>query len=78
MPLTLVIILFIFIGALIWLVNWEPDSGDKKDDKNLRDDIKKLFDDMKANARTYNRDEFVPSLESAYDEVVKVLKDHGH
>ena len=77
MPLTLVIILFIFVAAMVWLVNWEPDKEDKKDDKDkLEGDIKKLFTEMQMDARTYNREEFVPSLAQAESEVLKVLKDH--
>jgi hypothetical protein len=77
MPLTLVIILFIFVAAMVWLVNWEPDKEDKKDDKDkLEGDIKKLFTEMQMDARTYDRAEFVPSLAQAESEVLKVLKDH--
>jgi hypothetical protein len=77
MPLTLVIILFIFVAAMVWLVNWEPDKEDKKDGKDkLEGDIKKLFTEMQMDARTYNREEFVPSLAQAESEVLKVLKDH--
>jgi hypothetical protein len=72
----MVIILFIFIGALVWLVNWEPDKEDKKDDKEkLEGDITKLFTEMQMDARTYHREEFVPSLAQARDEVLKVLRE---
>lgn len=75
MPLTLVIILFIFVAALVWLVNWEPEREDKKGNKDeLEGDIKTLFAEMQMDARTYNRQEFVPSLEQARDEVLKVLR----
>ena len=77
MPLTLVIILFIFVAALVWLVNWEPGKDDTTDNKDkLEGDIKKLFAEMQMDARTFNREEFVPSLAAAQDEVLKVLKDH--
>lgn len=77
MPLTLVIILFIFVAALVWLVNWEPDKEDKIGDKDkLEGDINKLFTEMQTDARTFNREEFVPSLAQARDEVLKVLKEH--
>ncbi|MBX2804720.1 MAG: hypothetical protein KTR19_02010 [Hyphomicrobiales bacterium] len=76
MPLTLVIILFIFLGALIWLVNWEPAKDDEKKNKDkLEGEIKKLFTEMQMDARTFNREEFVPSLELAQDEVLKVLRE---
>jgi hypothetical protein len=77
MPVTLVIILFVFIGALVWLVNWEPEKKDEnKDKEKLEGEIGKLFEEMKMSARTYNREEFVPSLAQAHQEVLKVLKDH--
>jgi hypothetical protein len=75
MPLTLVIILFIFVAALVWLVNWEPEKEDKKGDKEkLEGDITTLFAEMQTDARTFNRQEFVPSLELAKEEVLKVLR----
>lgn len=75
MPLTMVIILFIFVAALVWLVNWEPDKDDEKENKDkLEGDIKTLFAEMQTDARTFNRQEFVPSLEQARDEVLKVLR----
>ena len=78
MPLTLVIILFIFVGALIWLVNWEPDKDNggkkKKDDKTLREEIEGVFKDLKTSALTYKRDECIPSLDTAYSKVIEVLE----
>jgi hypothetical protein len=78
MPITLVLILVVFIVAMIWLINWEPDKDKdakgKKDDKTLHEEITGVFKKMKDDARTFDRKEFVPSLEEAQQKVLDVLE----
>ena len=77
---TLIFILLFagLIAALIWLINWEPEEEKKKNDKKtIRQEIDKIFGDLRTNAVLYNRPEFVPSLITAQEKVVEVLDKHN-
>ncbi len=80
MPFTLVLILIVFILALVWLLNWEPDKDEgarkkkDKDEKTLREEIEGVFKDLKSQAVTYKRDECIPSLDTAHHKVLEVLR----
>ncbi len=76
--LWLAVLTLIFVGifAIVrWVVNFKP--AKKKDEKTVRDEIKKIFKELKENAAQFKRDELIPSLLAAEEKVTAVLEKKG-
>lgn len=77
MPFTFIILLIIFIAAMVWLVNWEPEKKDEEEiGKKVRKDVEGVFKDLKDQAITHKRGEYVPALNAALKKVVEVFDKH--
>lgn len=68
--LTLLVIALI-VAAILWLIFYQPK---KKDEKPLKDEINKIFKELHENALQFKRDEVVPTIAAAKDQVTDLLR----
>ncbi len=56
-----ILLLAVFVGALIWILSWESES----DERRLIKDVDKTFDELRREATTFDRKEWVLAFDEA-------------
>jgi hypothetical protein len=62
-----------FIAALIWLINWQPPKPSMGGKKNPKDEVRKIFAELKDDAKIYGRLDMVSVLEKAQERILKAV-----
>ena len=80
--LSLLLIAFLIaalIALIVFLVSWVSGDkkGKKKDEKTAKEEVEKIFKELKDNAIQFKREELVPSLQAAKDKIIGVLDKKG-
>jgi hypothetical protein len=73
------LIILLVVGGIILFVkalNWEHQKKDKKKDKTLRQEVDKIFEDLKKNADIFDREEFKQPLDVAKSKIMDILDEN--
>jgi hypothetical protein len=73
----LILVIIAFVAAIVWLVNWAPDSSKDGKDKTLLEEIDGIFEDLRDQAAQFNRGEVATVLGTAQDQVTRTLARRG-
>lgn len=71
-------LILLFAGLIALIVCFAKfGSSKKKDDKTVKEEVEKIFNELRENAIQFKRCEVVPALQSAKEKVIGVLDKKG-
>ncbi len=73
-----VFLILLIVALIALIVRFRKfGSSKKKEDKTVKEEVEKIFNELKENAIQFKRSEVVPALQSAKEKVIGVLDKKG-